>query len=272
MGFSSIAFGDIDNDNDLDLVLTGQEGNDVIARIYKNQEPINNSPPSVPVGMAVSDVGGFWRFDWNASTDDYTHQNTLRYKIALGTNTSGLYNYSSTQINYPRGQANLGNVRVVSGPYFQSKIPTTKMIFWKVCAIDSAFKRSAFSPENNSSDITGPARVDLVSPGNNTWTSKSIPEFIWNTTTDNYSGVSNYTIEISSNYFSNIKLTKTTNSTNCTIPAGLPDCTWFWRVRAMDRANNYGEWSMTNSVKIDTQPPLVSGMIPEAIKLQVQKQ
>ena len=34
----------------------------------------------------------------------------------------------------------------------------------------------------------------------------------------------------------------------------------------MDRANNYGEWSMTNSVKIDTQPPLVSGMIPQSNK------
>jgi hypothetical protein len=71
----------------------------------------------------------------------------LRYNVAIGTN-SCLYDYTSTNILYPRGQANIGNVCVVTGrPYYQTKIPVTKTIFWKVCSIDSAFIPSQYSIE-----------------------------------------------------------------------------------------------------------------------------
>jgi len=71
----------------------------------------------------------------------------LRYQIAIGTN-SGVYDYASTNIDYPRGQANIGNVTMVTGrPYYQTKITNIAPVYWKVFAIDSAFKKSAYISE-----------------------------------------------------------------------------------------------------------------------------
>ena len=148
--YSSIALGDIDNDNDLDLILTGENYNGIgpVSKIYRNNEPIANNPPSIPSGMKATNFNDFWRFSWGQSTDDHTPGNMLRYQIGAGTN-SGIYDYISTNIAYPRGQANIGNVSMnaFTRPYYQSDIPVDNIVFWKVCAIDSAFIHSAYSSE-----------------------------------------------------------------------------------------------------------------------------
>ncbi len=154
---SSIALGDIDNDADLDLIMTGDPAGLEISKIYRNNETITNIPPSIPAGMSGQSVNGYWQLSWNNSSDTYTVTNMLRYQIAIGTN-SGVYNYTSTNIDYPRGQANLGKVTVVTGrPYYQTIIPATKDIYWKVCAIDSAFKFSSFCTQQVVNNIPIPS-------------------------------------------------------------------------------------------------------------------
>ena len=147
VAWSSIAFGDIDNDGDLDIALTGWDGVNSRFIIYQNNEATTNNPPAVPTGMSSTNVGGYWRLSWDQSSDDHTAADVLRYQIAIGTN-SGIYDYASTNIDYPRGQANIGKVTVVTGtPWYQTSIPTGKSVYWKVLAIDSAFKHSAYSSE-----------------------------------------------------------------------------------------------------------------------------
>ncbi len=94
--------------------------------------------------MSAVDVNDFWRFIWYSSFDDYTHQKMIQYKIAIGTNQSGVYNYISEAIDYPVGQANIGNIPQgwISDTqcFYQSKIPVTKEVYWKVASIDTAFK------------------------------------------------------------------------------------------------------------------------------------
>jgi len=142
--YSSIALGDIDNDGDLDLIVSGYDGSSQRLYRYFNLEVINNTSPTIPTALTTINQGGYWQFKWNASSDDHTPVNMIRYKVAYGTNF-GIYNLSSSCIDYPRGQANLGNVCVVTGEYYQSKVTNTKLVYWKVCAIDSAFKNSAYS-------------------------------------------------------------------------------------------------------------------------------
>jgi hypothetical protein len=142
--YSSIALGDIDNDGDLDLIVSGYDGSSQRLYRYFNLEVTNNNSPTTPTGLTTINQGGYWQFKWNASSDDHTPVNMLRYKVAYGTNF-GIYNLSSSCIDYPRGQANLGNVCVVTGEYYQSKVTNTKLVYWKVCAIDSAFKNSSYS-------------------------------------------------------------------------------------------------------------------------------
>ncbi|MBU1076504.1 MAG: T9SS type A sorting domain-containing protein [Spirochaetes bacterium] len=146
----SIAIADLDNDKDIDLVITGSDGGTLYFRVYMNQESTLNQKPSIPTGLKISTNNGCYRFTWNPSTDDHTSQNLLRYHIAIGTTSSGVYDYASDYIALPRGQANIGNVLAVgSAPYYQSRIPETESIWWKVCALDTSFISSGYSEEQS---------------------------------------------------------------------------------------------------------------------------
>lgn len=151
---NSISLGDIDLDHDTDIAAIGQQMmSGAYSKIFRNQNTSPNTPPDIPINSIITNSNNFWRFQWSPSTDDHTPQNMLRYHIAIGTNQSGTYDYISAAIDYPRGQANIGNIPdgwlSPAQCYYQSKIPITKKAFWKVCAIDSAFKSSGFSPEQN---------------------------------------------------------------------------------------------------------------------------
>ncbi|MDD5066658.1 MAG: FG-GAP-like repeat-containing protein [bacterium] len=150
----SITLGDIDSDNDLDLIAVGfQSGTGNLIKVFRNLADALNNLPSQPDNLVVKKTNNNWRFEWSPASDDHTPQNLLRYHIAIGTNQTGVYNYISTAIDYPRGQANIGNVPdgwiSPSLCYYQSKIPVIKKAFWRVCAIDSAFKNSGYSTEQN---------------------------------------------------------------------------------------------------------------------------
>jgi len=148
---SSAALGDIENDGDLDLIISGNQipGN-FFSIIYRNNETRLNSPPSVPSRLQVSDNNGFWRFTWDIPTDDHSSQKMLRYQIAIGTalGKSDIIS-SNLSLDAPGSKdtsANIGNVILPTNRY-DSKIPVFQRVFWKVAAIDTSFKLSVFSGE-----------------------------------------------------------------------------------------------------------------------------
>ncbi len=141
----SIAFGDIDGDGDLDLIHTGA-GSSRVSKIYQNDEAIVNVFPSLPENPHVEDVGGYWKISWDASADDHTSSNMMRYKTAIGS-ASDNDSYTSAVIDYPRGQANIGNVNNSGICSHQTKIPVWQNLWFRVGALDTSFKFSGFSSQ-----------------------------------------------------------------------------------------------------------------------------
>ncbi|MDD3626135.1 MAG: FG-GAP-like repeat-containing protein, partial [bacterium] len=147
---SEMVLGDFDNDGDLDLILTGSpDATHQMSKVYRNIVGTSNTAPSVPAGLTVQSVSGFWNFSWTASTDDHTSNAMLRYNIAVSTSGSGIYNYISDAILYPPGQATVGNIPENGVVAFQSSIPDSVPIWFRVCAIDTSFKYSGYSEECN---------------------------------------------------------------------------------------------------------------------------
>jgi hypothetical protein len=135
----SVAWGDYDNDGDLDVLLTGQS----VAKVYRNGGQPANTPPAAPGSLSAVRNGGLVTFSWTASSDDHTAASGLSYNLQVGTSPSGdQWMPAMAAANGYRRVARLGNAQERSswtlalppGPYY-----------WNVQAIDGAFQGSAFS-------------------------------------------------------------------------------------------------------------------------------
>ena len=118
---------------------------------------------------------------------------------------------------------------------------------WFVIDYDKA-GNFAFSTTNQFTvDTNAPSKVTLVAPTNNTSTNSKtgIIDFVWNTAVDTMSGVLYYELQISTNNFVNVWSNVILTTTNVSI-TGLEFGNNWWRVRAIDYAGHYGEWSTTN--------------------------
>ena len=54
---ASPVWGDFDNDGDLDFLLWTGSGSDARVRLYRNNNPVPNSPPGAPTGLAATVSG-----------------------------------------------------------------------------------------------------------------------------------------------------------------------------------------------------------------------
>ena len=78
----TICLVDIDNDNDLDLFSIG--GNNVTGKLMRNDLADGipaNQAPSAPTNLQATTADGITTFSWNASTDDTTPTEAIRYNL-----------------------------------------------------------------------------------------------------------------------------------------------------------------------------------------------
>ncbi|MBN1898745.1 MAG: right-handed parallel beta-helix repeat-containing protein [Spirochaetes bacterium] len=176
--YGSIALGDLNNNGSLDLIVSGRQYAGSINRLdhYRNMEYMDNTSPGIPSNLALKTNNGYYRLEWDAPLDDNTSTIMLQYHVAIGVNQSEVYDYVSTNIDYPRGQANVGNAGAAVSNFFQTTLSTQSKIFWKVCAIDTSFKHGRFSPESFNSN--GNHRLIVTK---NTDFSTNYPNFFSNT-------------------------------------------------------------------------------------------
>ena len=168
---ASIAFGDVDGDNDLDFSIAGESNsnNENIIKTYLNvrnesaevldatnrfgRDPVEyviNEKPTQPSGL-TTEVLGYdnvldtykVKFTWEASTDDYTSQNGLTYALKVGTSEGAddIMKINSLTNGY-RLSAGKGNVE--HRKEWVLNLPDDDY-FWSVQAIDAAFSGSELS-------------------------------------------------------------------------------------------------------------------------------
>ncbi len=141
--YSSVAWGDYDQDHDLDLALTGIGG---VGRVYRNDGAPANAPPSVPTNLTSTLSGSLLTLSWSPSTDDHTPTAGLTYNVRVGSTPGGgdIVPAMAVSATGLRKVADMGNAQLrVSVPFTLQQTSA----YWSVQAVDGAFVGSEFAPE-----------------------------------------------------------------------------------------------------------------------------
>lgn len=149
---------DYDNDGDLDILLTGDNGSEYVTKLYKNNT-INgtakaaNDSPIAPGNLNIlNSSNGAVTFSWDKASDTETPQNGLSYNLYV-------YNVDSTsyfrspqafpQTDTKNGfclTAQRGSIQYNASGYTLKGLPTG-LYKWSVQAVDGGLKGGAFATE-----------------------------------------------------------------------------------------------------------------------------
>jgi PKD repeat protein len=143
---SSVAWGDYDNDGDLDILLSGNSVSASISKIYKNNNTLKNTPPTVPSNLNAVVNYQQIQFTWDKSTDVQTPQAGLSYNLVISstTNACDIVSPMSNTANGFRKVVQIGNRSKTNFYTLNSSLPAGTY-YWGVQAIDNAYAGSAFA-------------------------------------------------------------------------------------------------------------------------------
>ncbi len=148
----SVAWGDYDNDGDLDILLTGSETSypyNETSRVYRNDVIDANTAPGTPANLSASVSSGKVSLSWDKSTDNETQQNALTYNLRIGTSSGGV------QISSPMADVSNGYRKVAAmgntnqNNSWEIENLSCGKYYWSVQAVDNAYAGSAFATESS---------------------------------------------------------------------------------------------------------------------------
>jgi len=167
---SSIAWGDYDNDNDLDILLTGEAGTfNWISKIYRNNNLISNSNPEDPTNLQNDVTGNKVKLSWDTANDSETPPQSLSYNVQVGTSPGAcdIVSPMSDSINGYNRITGMGNTFLNNELIINNL--ETGTYYWGVQTVDNVFLGSMYS-EQQSFEIfpsfTEQTSISLTGVGN----------------------------------------------------------------------------------------------------------
>jgi hypothetical protein len=152
VGRSSVAWGDYDDDGDLDLAIVGSTSESVhVARIYRNDVATANTAPTAPTNLFTDPpAAGGVTFKWDPSSDgSQTPADGLSYNLRVGTSDggsevcSGMADTNGRRLIPARGPIQPGQ----SGNSVTLTLPGGQTYYWSVQAVDTGFKGSPWGTQ-----------------------------------------------------------------------------------------------------------------------------
>jgi hypothetical protein len=205
---SKVAWGDYDNDGDLDILLAGYDGS-YVTKIYRNDGTSPNGAPGAPADLSAPKSAGRAALGWLAASDPETPSSGLTYNIRVGT-TPGGFDVVSPMAVSPDGRrrlAAMGNAQHGLSAFIEPLGPGT--YYWSVQAVDTAFAGSPFAAEGTAEvcgavldpasltvpAVGGPAPVSVAAAGDCAWVAASPAS--WVTVTAGSSGTGSGIVALS---------------------------------------------------------------------------
>lgn len=165
-------------------------------------------------------------FDWSNTTDTEDFEVSYLFEIWNESSTTNIHftNYSIAETaNTTKTEATINGDGV---------------FYWRTAANDSSKNSSFTGLRAITIDTTLPTAFNITSPADASSSTDTSPVLEWGATTE--TNLDNYTIEISTNIdFATINQTEVSETNSLTNwSAALTADTYYWRVSAVDKANN----------------------------------
>lgn len=230
--YSALSVGDYDNDDDLDIILSGMTAaGNRITKLYRNKLITHPSTPPRPDNLDYLINGKSIQLKWDKVSENKVPSDCQYYNVVIGSapDKMDILSPMSDLVTGQRRVVQIGNAGTNNFKLIQGL--KDGIYYWSVQSISATFLGSRFSPVDSFSVGKVLMAPVLTFPPNGRTGIGTLTNFTWKARP----GASSYSIQISLNtdFTSNILEDSLIQTNNYQLVNPLPQNTpVFWRVRS----------------------------------------